>query len=140
MFYLKRFLLKCLDCSVPAFINYNLEGDGLRHCIAVSKAKMTIYESTLAPQISAVSGKLQESFPEMQFISWVDNFSTTPTEKAEAIKGEFVLNTPGDLNKFSKKKIADSERKGITWQSPNCLIYTSGQSRTTELLLLTLIS
>lgn len=112
--------------SVPAFINYNLTDDGLRHCVLVAKASMILYESDLASNIADVADALRQVKPDLIFVSWSDNFSSAKEKHEDPVSGTIALN-PDVLRPLSRERIPDDRRKGITWQSPACLIYTSGQ-------------
>ncbi|KDE05315.1 hypothetical protein MVLG_04346 [Microbotryum lychnidis-dioicae p1A1 Lamole] len=119
--------LACLAIDVvPAFINYNLEDDGLRHCVSVAKAQMIIYESTLSASIAGVAEALRQTNPRLQFVNWVDNFSSGGEKAGAVIKDSVTLNLPKALDHMSRDRIPGKQRAGLTWQSPACLIYTSG--------------
>lgn len=111
---------------MPAFINYNLTDDGLRHCVLVAKASMVLYESDLAANIADVADALRQSKSDMQFVSWADNFSKAQEKSADAVQGSVQL-TPEALKAFSAERVPDERREGISWQDPACLIYTSGE-------------
>ncbi|TNY18949.1 putative bifunctional fatty acid transporter/acyl-CoA synthetase FAT1 [Rhodotorula diobovata] len=113
--------LACLAIDVvPAFINYNLTGQGLAHCVAVAAPKLVLFESDLSPAIADVAASLGGA----KLVRWVDTFSKgAATEKG--VEGEMVLDE-GVLQQMSTERIPDERRKGIKWSSPCCLIYTSG--------------
>lgn len=110
--------------SVPAFINYNLTGQGLAHCISVAAPKLVLFESDLAPAIADVSPSLDRS---TKLVRWVDAFSKSAGGGGEkgGVEGEQVLDE-AVLAQMSTERIPDERRKGIKWSSPCCLIYTSG--------------
>lgn len=112
--------------SVPAFINFNLTGEGLVHCINVATPKLILYESDLTSSISEISSTLQTKIPQIKFVRWVDRFTKGGSlgEKEESIQGEVRLDE-GTLSQMSDKRLSDKYRKGITWQSPAVYIYTS---------------
>ncbi|GAA5903126.1 hypothetical protein JCM8208_000458 [Rhodotorula glutinis] len=117
--------LACLAIDVvPAFINYNLTGQGLAHCISVAAPKLVLFESDLAPAIADVAPSLDRS---TKLVRWVDTFSKTSIAGGEkgGVDGEQVLDE-AVLAQMSSERIPDERRKGIKWSSPCCLIYTSG--------------
>ncbi|GAA6064281.1 hypothetical protein JCM10212_000947 [Sporobolomyces blumeae] len=121
--------LACLAIDViPAFINYNLVGDGLVHCVNVATPKIIIYDSDLAASISDVASTLASKNPSIKFVRWIDvytkSFSGGSDEKP-AIANEIRLD-PDVLGRMSGKRIPNDRRNGITWQSPCVYIYTSG--------------
>ncbi|GAA5915705.1 long-chain fatty acid transporter FAT1 [Sporobolomyces salmoneus] len=117
--------LACLSINVvPAFINFNLTGDGLIHCTNVTSPKLLLYESDLSSSISEISSQLLQKNPSIRFVRWADRF-TKSIEKQPSIQAEVRLDETV-LGQMSDKRIDDKYRKGITWQSPAVYIYTSG--------------
>ncbi|BGP33857.1 hypothetical protein JCM10296v2_005663 [Rhodotorula toruloides] len=119
--------LACLAIdNVPAFINYNLTGQGLAHCINVAGPPLVLYDSDYASPIAEISSSLSEKNPGIKFVRRCDRFNTGVGEKAQGgVEGEVRLDE-GVLRQMSEKRIPDERRNGVTWQSPCCLIYTSG--------------
>ncbi|BGP09813.1 hypothetical protein JCM10049v2_005687 [Rhodotorula toruloides] len=119
--------LACLAVDiVPAFINYNLTGQGLAHCINVAGPRLVLYDSDYASPIAEISSSLSEKNAGIKFVRWCDRFNTGVGEKAQGgVEGEVRLDE-GVLRQMSEKRIPDERRAGVTWQSPCCLIYTSG--------------
>lgn len=118
--------LACLAINVvPAFINFNLTGEGLVHCINVASPKLVLYESDLSSSITEISNLLRQKNPSIKFVRWIDRFTTRPNEEKESIEDEVRLD--GEvLKQMSDKRVSDKYRKGITWQDPAVYIYTSG--------------
>ncbi|GAA5822938.1 hypothetical protein JCM3770_002180 [Rhodotorula araucariae] len=113
--------LACLAIDVvPAFINYNLTGQSLAHCVAVAEPKLVLYESDLAASIADIAPSLGSA----KLVRWVDSFSK-PFSGEKGVQGEMVLDE-GVLAQMSTERIPDERRSGIKWSSPCCLIYTSG--------------
>ncbi|GAA6015954.1 hypothetical protein JCM11491_007124 [Sporobolomyces phaffii] len=119
--------LACLAINVvPAFINFNLTGEGLIHCINVATPKLILYESDLTSSISEVADSLRSKNPSIKFVRWVDRFTReVGAIEKQAIQDEIRLDE-SVLRQMSDKRIPDKHRKGITWQSPAVYIYTSG--------------
>jgi acyl-CoA synthetase (AMP-forming)/AMP-acid ligase II len=86
---------------------------------------MVLYESDLSTPIADITDSLLATSPNLQFVRWIDSFSK-PTEKLDGITNSFTLNEEV-LAEMSTKRIDDSRRNGVGWQSPACLIYTSGE-------------
>ncbi|BGP41961.1 hypothetical protein JCM10449v2_005958 [Rhodotorula kratochvilovae] len=106
--------------SIPAFVNYNLTGQSLSHCVAVAEPKLVLFESDLAASIAEVAPSLGGA----KLVRWVDAFSK-PFSSEKGVEGETVL-SEGVLAQMSTERIPDERRSGIKWSSPCCLIYTSG--------------
>ncbi|GAA5836202.1 hypothetical protein JCM5353_001936 [Sporobolomyces roseus] len=119
--------LACLAINVvPSFINYNLVGDGLVHCINVASPKLIIYESDLTSSIADVASTLRQKTPSLKFARWVDRFTKeVGSIEKQAIEDEIRLDE-GVLRQMSDKRIPDHHRNGVSWQSPCVYIYTSG--------------
>ncbi|GAA5940572.1 long-chain fatty acid transporter FAT1 [Sporobolomyces koalae] len=119
--------LACLSINViPAFINFNLTGEGLAHCINVATPKLIVYESDLANSISEISASLRTKNPGLRLIRWIDRFTRSiPSASESAIEDEFHLDR-ATLARMSDKRLPNEHRNGITWQSPAVYIYTSG--------------
>lgn len=111
---------------MPAFINYNLTDEGLAHCILVAKAKMIVYESDLSTSISEIVDHLRQKAPQTEFVRWVDRFSKSG-EKVADVPGSSTIDD-AELARQSPQDVDDKYRKGLDFQSPACLIYTSGKS------------
>lgn len=119
--------LACIQIDViPAFINFNLVGDGLAHCISVAGAKLVLFDDDLAANVRDVAQAIREKQPETRFARWRDEFNVGEKGGA-AVPGELVVDA-AVLRQMSGDRIPDERRKGITWQSPLCFIYTSGTS------------
>lgn len=115
--------LACLAIDVvPAFINFNLTGQGLVHCVRVAEPKLVVYESDLAASISDVSNQLG---PGVKFVKWIDQFSNQSEKVARAVVDNEIRLDERVLSQFSDERIPNKYRKGITWQSPAVYIYTS---------------
>ncbi|GAA5973711.1 hypothetical protein JCM21900_004997 [Sporobolomyces salmonicolor] len=119
--------LACLALDiVPAFINYNLTGQGLVHCINVACPSLVIYDSDYAVPIVDAASSLKAQLPALKFVRWFDRFSKSADDKGEGeLQGEIRVNE-AVLGGMSSERIPDEARKGVSWQDPCCLIYTSG--------------
>ncbi|KAK4048158.1 hypothetical protein OIO90_005922 [Microbotryomycetes sp. JL221] len=119
--------LACLSINVlPAFINYNLTDEGLAHCILVAKARLIIFESDYSTPISEVAQHIKQKAPHTEFVRWVDRFSAQDGEKVAEVADATTVDE-ATIARQSSDKIDPSYRKGIDFQSPACLIYTSGE-------------
>ncbi|GAA5980572.1 hypothetical protein JCM5350_004351 [Sporobolomyces pararoseus] len=121
--------LACLainvECRVPAFINFNLTGEDLIHCIQVASPKLVLYESDLTSSISDISDQLRQKNPSIKFVRWIDRFTKeVGMIEKKAIEDEIRLDE-NVLGGMSKERIDDKYRKGITWQDPAVYIFTS---------------
>lgn len=92
----------------------------------MAKASIILYESDLANNIADVSDALRQAKPDLSFVSWSDNFSSTKEKREDPVRGSIALN-PDVLRPLSRERVPDDRRKGLGWQSPACLIYTSGK-------------
>lgn len=119
--------LACQSINViPAFINYNLVGDGLAHCVAVAAPKLVLFDADLAKSVRDVAAVVRDKVPGTKFAKWTDGFCEGgEKEGGEQVEGELAVDQ-GTLLNMSVERIPDKFRNGITWQSPVCFIYTSG--------------
>ncbi len=117
--------LACQSLNVvPAFINYNLVGDGLAHCIAVAAPKLVLFDADLADSVREVAPAIRTKVHGVKFAKWSDAFNEG--EKVSgAVEGELSVDE-GTLGNMSTERIDDKYRKGVQWKSPLCYIYTSG--------------
>lgn len=117
--------LACLsiDC-LPSFINYNLVGDGLAHCVATSKSSMLIYDTTFTSNVSDVVSSLLTTNPNLKLVSFKDQFSTSTS--TSIIIPNSIPTSPKSLLIYPITKIPNSYRSGIAWSTPGFLIFTSG--------------
>lgn len=117
--------LACQSLNIiPAFINYNLTGDGLSHCITVAAPKLVLFDADLAQNVRQVAPAVRAKVPGVRFAKWTDSFNLGE-KVGGAVDGELAIDA-GTLRNMSTERIDDKFRKGITWQSPLCFIYTSG--------------
>lgn len=89
----------------PAFLNYNLEGKPLQHCIKVSTARLVLVDPQFSDIVNAES--FQSELPGIQFVHF------TPEIQAQA------QNTKG-------VRSPDKDRSEDKVQNMSMLIYTSG--------------
>jgi len=104
----------------PAFINYNLQGDALKHCIDVSKASRILVDTDYVENVQKI-----ELDKEIKRYIWSDDMSKG--EKPKEAK-EFTVITADTYAKQSDERIPDKARAEIAWKDPICFIYTSGTS------------
>lgn len=105
-FLMIMFATLCIGAG-PAFINYNLEGKALMHCLAVCETKLLI-----ADDDSGCQQRLNGSRPEIESA------------------GTRIVTLDSTLKKSIKAQPAivpeDKYRSGMKGDHPYCLIYTSG--------------
>jgi acyl-CoA synthetase (AMP-forming)/AMP-acid ligase II len=102
------FGLWCIGCA-PAFINYNLEGAALEHCLQISEAKVLLVEEDEACQTRVARSR--------------ENIESKLGIKIH------VLNSPLKHNIASLSSVSTpshSYRAEVQGSSPLCLFYTSG--------------
>ncbi|RMZ85964.1 hypothetical protein DV737_g26, partial [Chaetothyriales sp. CBS 132003] len=100
------FACLCIGAA-PAFINYNLEGQGLLHCLAVCESKIIIVDEDEACQ-RRINGS---------------------REQIEARGTKIFIHDADFIQHISSRPVqrpGDAYRKGVTTDFPFCLIYTSG--------------
>ncbi|GAA96919.1 uncharacterized protein L969DRAFT_105494 [Mixia osmundae IAM 14324] len=113
--------------AVPAFINYNLTGEGLVHCISVADAKFVVFEHDLESSIADIESVLASKNAEARLLRWDDEWSeglhnsSMPTCKnAETVDAKII-------NNMSTQPLPHvGHRDKIGFQDPCCLVYTSG--------------
>jgi acyl-CoA synthetase (AMP-forming)/AMP-acid ligase II len=88
----------------PAFINYNLTGKSLAHCIRASSARIVLVDPNVA---SNVTDEVRAELPDLQFI-------------------EFTPQLEVDVMHTTAVREPDSERLAERMQDMANLIYTSG--------------
>lgn len=99
--------LWCIGCA-PAFINYNLEGAALEHCLKVSEAKLLLVD--------------QDESCRQRVERRRDHIETQLGMRIYVL--DALLKT--SISKMPNNFPPDSYRSGIQGSSPLCLIYTSG--------------
>ncbi|ETN38779.1 uncharacterized protein HMPREF1541_06817 [Cyphellophora europaea CBS 101466] len=100
--------------AVPAFINYNLTGDGFTHSIKISTARLLITE----PEVEATT-----------LTSTTRDAVLSPTFRNNAFPLEITILTPEllkSLSYFPPHRAPDAVRSGIIGRDPQVLIFTSG--------------
>lgn len=123
--------LACMSINVaPAFINHGLAGQGLVHCIKVSKGKLVVYEPAFEDNIAAVQDELKGT-DIRQYICLDDGIKLSTGEKtggpSGAIAGAQRLHLESlRASSPSPKPIDPVYRKDVNEKTPACLIYTSG--------------
>ncbi|RMD42908.1 hypothetical protein DV735_g2226, partial [Chaetothyriales sp. CBS 134920] len=93
--------------AAPAFINYNLEGEGLLHCLAVCETKILLVDEDEACQ-----QRINASH-----------------EKIEASGTKIFLHNAAFKQQISSRPVQPPSKeylKGLSPEFPLCLIYTSG--------------
>lgn len=103
-FVMIMFATLCIGAG-PAFINYNLEGKALMHCLKVCETKLLIVDVDPACQ-QRIEGSRQE----------IESQNTRIVVLDPALKQE-ISSRPVDVPK-------DDLRKGMKGEWPYCLIYT----------------
>jgi acyl-CoA synthetase (AMP-forming)/AMP-acid ligase II len=88
----------------PAFINYNLQGDALTHCLRASTAKLAIVDPLVA---KSVTDEIRQEFPGVKFVVFA------PELEAEAQRQNPI-------------RFPDSVRTESEYVNMAILIYTSG--------------
>jgi acyl-coenzyme A synthetase/AMP-(fatty) acid ligase len=93
-----------IGCS-PAFLNYNLEGKALLHCLDVCETKLVIVDDDAGcrARIQGVRGEIEKKGKKVVFL---DDALQQQISATKAI-------IPGD-----------EYRKGVNGEFPSCLIYT----------------
>lgn len=115
----------------PAFINHGLTGQGLLHCIKVSKASAILYEPSLEENVAAIQAELGKNTNIRQYVCIDDGIQLSTNERTGGPSGSIAnakhlsikalaANTP------SPASIDPSYRQDVTEKTPACLIYTSG--------------
>lgn len=103
-FIMIMFATLCIGAG-PAFINYNLEGKALMHCLKVCETKLLIVDADPRCQ-QRIEGSRQE----------IESKNTKIVVLDESLKEE-ISARPVEVPK-------DELRKGMKGQWPYCLIYT----------------
>ncbi|KAL2269265.1 hypothetical protein VTJ83DRAFT_4111 [Remersonia thermophila] len=88
----------------PAFINHNLQGSALAHCLRVSSARLAIVDPRVA---HSLTDDVRRSLPGMEFVVF------SPTVEAQALRQEPV-------------RYPDAVRSESDYINMALLIYTSG--------------
>lgn len=123
--------LACMSINVaPAFINHGLTGQGLLHCIKVSKAKLLLFEPAFEDNVAAIQEDLK-STELREYVAIYDGIKLSTSEKAGAptgaVSGAKILDLPAMAVANGRPKPIDaSYRKDVTEKTTACLIYTSG--------------
>ncbi|KAF2097327.1 long-chain fatty acid transporter-like protein [Rhizodiscina lignyota] len=79
--------------AVTAFINYNLTGEGLLHCIKISSARYMIYDADVSSAVDPVKEDLKKSgFTPIaytpSFIASLNDFTPLPEERQFSMRPE----------------------------------------------------
>jgi acyl-CoA synthetase (AMP-forming)/AMP-acid ligase II len=99
--------------AVPAYINYNLTGPALVHCVKTSTARLLLVDPNIEHNLTE---EVRSTF-------------ASPTFRNEAFPLEVVTVDTGfatSLSYFPPYRAPDSARSDLTGRSPSCLIFTSG--------------
>ena len=99
--------------AIPAYINYNLTGPALVHCVKISTARMLLVDPN-------ISHKLTDEV-KSEFASPTFRNGSFPLEIVTLDKG-FATSLPY----FPPYRAPDSARSEVTGRSPAGLIFTSG--------------
>lgn len=105
----------------PAFINYNLTGDSLKHCINVSGAKVVLFD----PDVQEEVRKVQGDFKEHKFMLWVDGMSKTDGKPSDS---SWTVVTEDAYKQYDTWTLPHEKRSMVTWKTPIVYIFTSGTS------------
>ncbi|GAA98024.1 hypothetical protein E5Q_04704 [Mixia osmundae IAM 14324] len=114
----------------PAFINYNLTGDSLVHCIKVSEAKAIIFDLDCVPSVRSVQKKLSG----LQLYVWKDGQSLVDAKGEAGLEkywadAKWHVIEPNAYSQLSTATIPHKPyRTGLTWKDPVCFIYSSGST------------
>jgi len=98
------FAMLCIGAA-PAFINYNLEGNALLHCLGVARTKLILVDDdpTFLRRINASRQGIEEKGTKIVLLDQALNQEVTARKATD----------PGD-----------EFRGGVTGEFPYCLIYT----------------
>lgn len=105
-FMMLMFASLCIGAG-PAFINYNLEGKALLHCLAVCESKIIVVDEDAACQ-----SRIEGSRTDIE--SNGTKILTLDSQTRQAVSGRSAVCPE------------DKYRNGVTGDFPYCLIYTSG--------------
>mgnify|MGYP001587021408 FL=1 len=86
----------------------------------MATSKLVLYESDLSSSIAEIAPALKNQ----KLVRWFDSYSS-PSEKVEYVEGALTLDEV-TLSRSSTERIGDEWRRGVGWQDPACLIFTSG--------------
>lgn len=100
--------LWCIGCA-PAFINYNLEGAALEHCLRISEADLLLVE-----QDEPCRQRIERSR------NHIEKEMRTKIHILDSRLKQFIAKN------IPSTPLSDAYRSGIQGSSPLCLIYTSG--------------
>lgn len=114
----------------PAFINHGLVGQGLLHCIKVSKAKLLLYEAAFEDNLAAIQEDLKNTNVR-EYVCIHDGIKLTTGEKTGGpsgnLQGAKILDLPGlAITSPNPKPVDPSYRSAVDEKTTACLIYTSG--------------
>ncbi|CAO1634752.1 unnamed protein product [Parajaminaea phylloscopi] len=123
--------LACMSINVaPAFINHGLTGQGLVHCIKISKSKHVFYEPVFEDNVAEVLGDLKAADIN-QFICIDDGIPLSTGEKTGGPSGVISSAQALRLDTLraaspAPKAIDPAYRKDVTEKTSAALIFTSG--------------
>lgn len=103
--------------ATPAFINYNLKGHPLEHCIEVSTAKYIIYDEEIEMNIDSIAEALNRS----GIIKVCYRARSRETSSIQSIDEATIL-------RQSRERPSDSLRSSAKALDAAVLIYTSGST------------
>lgn len=123
--------LACLALNVaPAFINHGLTGQGLLHCVKISRAQLIIYEPEFEDNVAAIQDDLKSTHIR-EYICLRDGIKLSTGEKTEGPSGALQDAKLLDIRALAAqnpraKPVDPSYRKDVDEKTTACLIYTSG--------------
>lgn len=114
----------------PAFINHGLTGQGLVHCIKVSKAKLVVYEPAFEDNLAEVQEQLKGTDVK-EYVCLDDGIQLSTGERTGGSNGSVVGAQTLKLETLrtaspAPKPIDPEYRKDVSEKTSACLIYTSG--------------
>ncbi|KAI8059172.1 hypothetical protein BC940DRAFT_314197 [Gongronella butleri] len=104
--------------AVAAFINHNLNGDALKHCVDVAKCKMLLFDPVYQEQVETIVGKEGN----LRFVAYGE---ATQTGATNDVPFATTL-TPDTLAQCSDADTPDALTRNATYDDNAMLIYTSG--------------
>jgi acyl-CoA synthetase (AMP-forming)/AMP-acid ligase II len=109
----------------PAFINYNLTGESLKHCISISGAETVLFDPDVEENVSKVEKELDGK----KLYLWLDGLSKAGEgERSKRPSGWTVVSQDSYRDLDSWTLPHKPHREGIQWKTPIVYIFTSGTS------------
>ena len=106
--------------AIPSFINTNLQGDALLHCLTVSKTRIFLFDPMYEQQVGTIEDKARASGASLYAFGEATEYDGEYTNPlAPAL-------TPKALSTYPDNDTSESLIKGVGLEEPAWLIYTSG--------------